>query len=249
MVCCQKNGVLSLYDSIKDGKWIFSHVRAVYPQLKLIYDQVRCFKDLTKIKICCPQDQGTTSDCALFALANTRMLLDGENPCEFELTTHELRPTFRSIKKDAEIARFPGTKLKTIPTSEQHPWLRRLIDFAVLFPRHQITDESEKQDENEFTEEFFIQNEVFLSSEVDPLSISVEKEVSDDVCELEVTNPVEKNVDEIDNQRKQTLIEIQMQHEASLEHLKFSDIQPDTVIHKSTVCRSLSRFVATSVIW
>ena len=201
VVSCQKGGQLFIYDSMKQRELILNHVRNVYPQLKLIYEQVSEFKDLDRINICCPQDQETSCDCALYALANAYMLLKEEDPCMFVLNKAELRQTLRSVQKDAKIPTFPGEKDHEIITSFFYPWLRKPVSFVNLYPTR------------------------FLPAfEQDSLVLEIQDEISFSETETDVSNPIHLSVDDNSAQVVGDYVETSI----PLNDLDFSKIRPDS---------------------
>ena len=76
--------IIKIYDSLAPGERMWrGRLKDLPTQLQLLYGNI------TNIEVICAQHQGykasATANCGIFAIANTIMLIKGEDPCEFTL--------------------------------------------------------------------------------------------------------------------------------------------------------------------
>ena len=72
---------ITIYDSIPPGERVWNlRLRDLPSQLTLLYG------DVQNIEVVCSQNQGRyTHNCGVYAIANSLMLLHGQNPCDYQL--------------------------------------------------------------------------------------------------------------------------------------------------------------------
>ena len=76
--------IIRIYDSLSPGPRMWGgRLKDLPTQLRLLYG------DITNIEVICAQHQGynanATANCGIFVIANTIMLINGQDPCEFTL--------------------------------------------------------------------------------------------------------------------------------------------------------------------
>ena len=88
VVSAQTNGCITVYDSIPSS----NRVNELLEQLKILYVSLQNYQNpVNQIRYTIPQNQGTTSDCGVFACANAQLLMSGIDPCTVVLDQSRLR--------------------------------------------------------------------------------------------------------------------------------------------------------------